>query len=166
MALHEQDREDLMREATALFPRAEFQVEQVNERLFWGQKKNGHFSFYFGSDPVYQFDQNAFLRRAFINGTLYRTQGNTLARLTRVHNSTESVLQRYDLTETELATCLQAMTQHFQELELVWLDPQKIQMIQSLADCSDLELQHQIYKQIRLVLQHSERLAPRIRGKR
>ncbi|QDT92710.1 hypothetical protein [Gimesia algae] len=166
MALHEQDREDLMREATALFPRAEFQVELPEAPLFWGQKKNGHFAFYFGSDPVYQFDQNAELRRAFIDGKIYRTQGSTLARLTRVHNSAESILQRYDLTETELKACLQAMTQRFQQLDLVWLDPQKVQMVQSLAECSDLDLRNLIHKQIRQVLQHSQQLAPRIRGKR
>ncbi|MCA9005499.1 MAG: hypothetical protein KDA70_09530 [Planctomycetaceae bacterium] len=166
MALHEQDREDLMREATALFPRAEFQVEQEHEPLFWGQKKNGHFSFYFGSDPVYQFDQNAFLRRAYLNGQLYRTQGSTLARLTRLHNSTESVLQRYDLTETELTACLQVMAQRFQQLELIWQDPEKVKLVQSLAECSDLELHNLIHDQIRQVVQHSDQVAPRIRGKR
>lgn len=166
MALHEQDREDLMREATALFPRAEFQVEHQEDPLFWGQKQNGHFSFYFGSDPVYQFDQNGFLRRAFIDGQLYRTQGSTLARLTRVQDSAESVLQRYDLTETELAACLQKMGQRFLQLDLVWQDSQKVQIQQSLADCSELELHDLIHNQISQVLQHAEQLAPRIRGKR
>lgn len=166
MALHEQDREDLMREATALFPRAEFQVEYLKDPLFWGQKKNGHFSFYFGSDPVYQFDQNAFLRRAFLDGQLYRTQGSTLARLTRVRNASESVLQRYDLTETELKACLHTMSQRFQQLDLVWQDPQKVQLVQSLAECSDSELHNLIHDQIRRVVQHSDQLAPRIRGKR
>ncbi|WP_417388872.1 hypothetical protein [Gimesia sp.] len=166
MALHEQDREDLMREATALYPRAVFQLKHLEEPLFWGEKKNGHFSFYFGSDPVYQFDQNAFLRRAFINGQLYRTQGNTLARLTKSHNSEESVLLRYDLTESELTACLQTMTQRFQELDLVWQDLQKVQMVQTLAECSDSELHILIHNQIRQILQHSEQLAPRIRGKR
>lgn len=166
MARNEQDREDLMREATAFFPRAEIQVEHEADPVFWGQKKNGHFSFYFGSDPVYQFDQNGLLRRAFIAGQLYRTQKNTLARLTRERNSTETVLKRDDLTITQVEVLLQTMVDRFQKLDPYFVNKQHVRFIRSLSDNSELELQNLIQDKIKQVLQNSHQLAPRIRGKR
>jgi|GEM_PF-725430 len=166
MALNEQDREDLMREATAFFPRGELQVEHEMFPVFWGQKKNGHYAFYFGSDPVYQFDQSGCLRRAFVDGQIFRTQGNTLARLTRVRNSDENILKRHDLTTTELANLLQAMRKRFQKLESVFGEPQHVRLLHFIADSSESEIQELIQIQIKQVVQHSDQLAPRIRGKR
>ncbi|WP_339726975.1 hypothetical protein [uncultured Gimesia sp.] len=166
MARNEEDREDLMREATALFPRAELQVVHESFPVFWGQKKSGHFSFYFGSDPVYQFDQTGFLRRAYIEGALYRTQGNTLARLTRVRNSEETILNRYDLSITEVGLLLQTMADRFRKLESAFREESGIQKIQTLPDDAESELRDQIQTQIQQVLQHADQLSPRIRGKR
>ncbi|QDT44185.1 hypothetical protein Pan241w_42930 [Gimesia alba] len=166
MARNEQDREDLMREATALFPRAELQLAHEAFPLFWGQKQSGHFSFYFGSDPVYQFDQDGFLRRAYLEGALYRTQGNTLARLTRVRNSEESILNRYDLSITEVESLLQTMAERFRRLESTLLEDSGVQTIQTLPENAERELCDQIQAHVQLVLQHSDQLAPRIRGKR
>ena len=165
MALNEQDREDLMREATAFYPRAELQVEHELLPVFWGQKKNGQYSFYFGNDPVYQFDQNGLLRRAYVEGSLYRTQGNRLARLNRERTSNESLLKRYDLTETESAELLQEMSNRFQKLDFTFSNQNEIRLLRFLADCSRSELQELIQNQIKQVLQHSDQLAPRIRGK-
>lgn len=166
MARNEEDREDLMREATALFPRAEMQVVHETLPVFWGQKKNGHFSFYFGSEPVYQFDQAGLLRRAYIEGSLYRTQGSTLARLTRDRNSEETVLKRYDLTITEVESLLQAMADRFRKLESAFHEQAGIQQIDTLPELSATELRDLIQSQIQQVLQHADQLAPRIRGKR
>ncbi len=166
MALNEQDREDLMREATTFFPRAELQADHESLPVFWGQKKSGHFSFYFGGDPVYQFDQCACLRRAFIDGQLYRTQGDTLARLTRERTSAETVLNRDDLTITELASLLQTMENRFQKLESAFSKQDSVRVLRFLADSSESEVQALIQAQIKLVLQHSNQLAARIRGKR
>ncbi|WP_298861508.1 hypothetical protein [uncultured Gimesia sp.] len=166
MALNEQDREDLMREATAFYPRAELHVDHELLPVFWGQKKNGNFSFYFGSDPVYQFDQSGRLRRAYIDGYLYRTQGNTLARLSRERNSKESTLKRYDLTITESAGLLQAMSNRFLKLDSAFGKQHEIRFLQSVADCSQCELQELIQTQMKQILQHSDQLAPRIPGKR
>lgn len=166
MALNEQDREDLMREATAYYPRAEISVEHELEPVFWGQKKNGHYSFYFGGDPVYQFDQHGCLRRAFLDGFLYRTQGETLARLNRERNANESILSRKDLTGTETTELLGKMAHRFQKLDSTFRDQNQIRFVRFLADHSDSELQTLIQFQIRQVLQHSNQLATRIRGKR
>ncbi len=166
MALHEQDREDLMREAIALYPRAEFQVPQESEPVFWGQKRSGQYSFYFGGDPVYQFDQQGHLRRAYLDGHLYRTQGNTLARLTKVRTADSSTLERYDLTQAELEDILHRMADRFTRLQTAIEDPERFQLTEYLADSTDEELREQIQVQIALVLQGATQLAPRIRGKR
>ncbi len=142
------------------------QVNHEVNPIFWGQKKNGHFSFYFGSDPVYQFDQNGLLRRAFINGDLYRTQGITLARLTRERVSSQTVLIRHDLTGIELESCLQTMKKRFEKLESTFKNSEDDIFIQSLSNSSPGELQELIHSQMKQILRQSDQLAPRIRGKR
>ncbi|QGQ25438.1 hypothetical protein F1728_23330 [Gimesia benthica] len=166
MALHEQDREDLMREAIALFPRAEFQVPRESEPVFWGQKRSGQFSFYLGGDPVYQFDEEGHLRRAYLDGHLYRTQGNTLARLTKVRTADSSTLERYDLTQAELEDVLDRMADRFTRLQTELEAPDRFQLTEYLTDSTEEELREQIQAQIALVLQGATQLAPRIRGKR
>jgi len=51
-------------------------------------RADGSPSIYFGSDPVYHFDEAGRLRRAFVEEQLFRTQGDTLARLTRTRTAT------------------------------------------------------------------------------
>ena len=103
MARHESDREDLMQEATGLARRVEWQVPFVSDPVVAGFKKNGACSVYFGAEPVLQFDPAGCLRRAFFEGFLFRTQGNTLARLQRSRASVETQLVRHDLDDSELA---------------------------------------------------------------
>jgi hypothetical protein len=103
MAGNESDREDLLREAVALVPRAELHVYGLPELLTAGYRSSGMLSLYFGQDPVYQFDTAGRLRRAFENGLLYRTAAPTLARLRRVRSENEVALLRYDLNPHELA---------------------------------------------------------------
>lgn len=103
MAGNESDREDLLREAVALVPRAELQVNGLPDLLTAGYRSSGILSLYFGQDPVYQFDPAGRLRRAFENGLLYRTASHTLARLRRVRSENEVTLQRSDLNPEELS---------------------------------------------------------------
>ena len=83
MARHETDRENLMLEATALIRRAEWSIPSHSDPIVAGFKRSGGWSLYFGSDPVYQFDADGRLRRAFVDGQIWRTQGTTLAGLRR-----------------------------------------------------------------------------------
>lgn len=108
MALHEQDREDLLAEAQALTPRGEWQVAGEVEPVTAGLRRGGC-SIYFGGDPCYHFDEEGRLRRAFAGGFLYRTQGATLARLERVRSERRVELLRVDLTEPELQSFLDDM---------------------------------------------------------
>ena len=64
MARHEEDREDLMKEATALVRRIEIQLNNDPEPVFAGYKRTGYLSIYLTPDRVYHFDEQNFLRRA------------------------------------------------------------------------------------------------------
>jgi hypothetical protein len=116
MARHETDREDLMAEATALRQRIELKLPGVAEHVVAGFRDNGGCSIYFGADPVFQFDADGALRRAFVGGDLYRTQGKTMARLTRTRAGHEVHLVRHDLVPAELAGFIAAMSGHVDRL--------------------------------------------------
>lgn len=98
MARAESDREDLFAEATAFVRRAELTVRGIGEPIVFGSKRDGAWSIYFGTDPVFHFDPGGRLKRAFAGGRLYRTQGDTLAELTREQTAGETILRRRDLT--------------------------------------------------------------------
>lgn len=103
MAQQEADREDLFAEATALTRRIELLLPEAVDAVVAGRRNNGGWSIYFGPDPCYHFDPDGRLRRAYASGHLYRTQGNTLARLTRDRTGNEVVLHRSDLNDEDLA---------------------------------------------------------------
>jgi hypothetical protein len=117
VARHEADREDLMAEATALRRRVEFFVDGQPEPIVAGIRDGSHWSVYFGPDPVYHFDAAGALRRAYVGGCLYRSQGTTLAQLDRVRTGDEVVLQRRDLTPAELEGFVSDMLQRLQHLQ-------------------------------------------------
>jgi hypothetical protein len=116
MARHEADREDLMAEATALRERAELELPGAVERVVAGFRDNGGCSIYFGPDPVFHFDDGGGLRRAFVGGDLYRSQGKTLARLTRTRTGSAVHLVRHDLDSHELARFLSGMRRYLERL--------------------------------------------------
>src|SRR5262245_59756620 len=109
MARREADREDLMREATALRQRIELQIPGEPEPVVAGFRDDGRLSLYFGPDPAYHFDAAGRLRRAYCDGHLYRSQGNTLARLVRERSAAETTLRRSDLRPDELGRFLDAL---------------------------------------------------------
>jgi len=102
MAVHESDREDLMREATALRRRCEILVPGEEEPIIAGFRDDDRVSLFFGPDPAFHFDENGRLRRSYCDGRLFRTQGQTLARLTRNRSEGKSELLRHDLSAEEL----------------------------------------------------------------
>ncbi len=103
MARDSADREDLMAEAVTLLPRIELVIADTSLEIVAGRRTDGRWSVFFCGDPVYHFDAQHRLRRAFVDGVLYRSQGTTLARLSRQESPQETVLLRHDLTEEELA---------------------------------------------------------------
>src|SRR5438552_2824055 len=137
MARHEADREDLMQETTALVRRAAWQVTFQAGPVVAGFKRSGAWSVYFDAEPVYQFDADGRLRRAFADGDLWRTQGTTLARLQRARTDDQTELRRHDLTEIELAEFLREVRRHLEGL-LTELDSGAGRLLRLVPEVGDL----------------------------
>ncbi len=108
MARQESDREDLLREATALIERAELALDGELEPVTAGFRRDGSLSVFFGSDPVYQFNATGQLRRAFSSGLLYKAERGRLVELRRERSATEVALVRRELPEQESVDFLSA----------------------------------------------------------
>ena len=92
--------------------RVEWQVvQQPLARVVTGFRESGEWTIYYGEDPHYQFDASGGLRRAFVEGLLYRSAGTVLSELRReqaplatpaANGATwQTVLTRRDLTLAE-----------------------------------------------------------------
>jgi hypothetical protein len=103
MAREKADKEDLLREATALVVRIELApVESSSdERVLAGFRSNGALSLFFGAEPVYHFNPAGDLRRAFRDGLLYKALGGRLASLRRERGDSEVQLVRHELTDEQ-----------------------------------------------------------------
>lgn len=101
MARNEQDREDLIAEATALVDRIEVQLPNSNAEasdiVVAGFRSNRFLSIYFGQDRHYQFDGDGRLRRAFVTPYLFRAAHGKLSRLNRLRSVDQTILERIDL---------------------------------------------------------------------
>jgi len=159
MSRIEADKEDLIRDGTALVHRGEFvwtaplETEWEWQVVTVGFRRDGAASFYFNQDPFYQFESNGLLRRAHCDGFLYRSQSTTLARLDRTRTTQVTTLQRQDLSPQQLAEFhermlgqLQALHEHLQTGTL------KIQRMV----CSDGNLLQRVLTFLPLVLQHKQ----------
>jgi len=116
LARYQQDREDLLREATALVPRVELSVEGYQENIIIGFRKNGSLSIYFGPERVYHFNAQHQLRRAFIGGLLFKAEKGTLASLKRQRNAGQVQMLRHDLDQDETLQFTETAQQHLLRL--------------------------------------------------
>lgn len=91
-----------MREAVAMPQRAELNCSSIAESVICGLRPDGSLSLYFGPDPVYQFDSHGLLRRAYVAGYLFRSDGLTLAKLRRDRTESQTLLVRTDLDQQSL----------------------------------------------------------------
>ena len=94
MARDESSREDLLREATALVERIELRItapisaaHDRDDHVVVGFRANGAASFFFGDDPVYQFNSAGQLRRAYCGGLLFKATHGRLVSLQRVRQA-------------------------------------------------------------------------------
>jgi hypothetical protein len=109
MAREEADREDLISEATALVDRAAFAIQDVAGEIVVGFRRDGSPSIYLTPDRVYQFNNTGELRRAYVNGILYKAERGRLTAMRRERTTHETALVARDLTEDETASFLQSM---------------------------------------------------------
>src|SRR5262245_54901015 len=122
MARDESDREDLLREATALVERIELLIDShdsVTNPIVAGFRANGAFSVFFGKDPVFQFNSAGELRRAYCGGLLFKASRGWLCSLKRVRHANEVVLQRHDLTDHEQAEFVTQLNVRMTQLRAV-----------------------------------------------
>ena len=140
MARQEADREDLIAEATALVERGEFAITGHDEPVTAGRRRTGGWSIYFGSDPCYHFDKAGRLRRAFVGGRLFRTQGHTLAELERVRTADATELRRRDLAREELDRFVADVLGRLERLQTALRDGSLTCRRRVPLDCSISEL--------------------------
>jgi len=133
MALHEEDKEDLMRDAVALRNRIEWDVPDEPHAVVTGLRADRSLSVFFGQDPVFHFNPAGQIRRAFVNGFLYRAQGQTLARLARERTPTETLLVRNDLEAEKLDEFLISMRGRLRNLAAA-LETQTACPLRSVCD--------------------------------
>lgn len=97
MARHDQDRENLLKEATALVERASLRLEGQDEEIIVGFRRDGCASFYFGATRAYQFTTDGQLRRAFVGELLFKAEAGKLVALRRRRTEHAVELVRSDL---------------------------------------------------------------------
>ncbi len=117
MAREKADREDLLREATALVERVELTLNE-GEPIVLGFRRDGSLSCYFNPDLVYQFNARGELRRAFVAGVLYKADRGQLARLDRRETATAVELAHTGLTEPQTFEFLRDMHRQLNELRV------------------------------------------------
>ena len=116
MAQQETDREDLLREATALVQRCELQILGFAESVVLGFRRDGSASVFCGAEPVYQFNIQNQLRRGYRQGSLLKGDQGRLIRLTRERMPTQVLLVRAELLPAEQDAILAEVTQVLKQL--------------------------------------------------
>jgi hypothetical protein len=129
MARYESNREDLLREATALVERIELiprtAASAVSDNfardvpIVAGFRADGALSIFIGQDPVYQFNAVGDLRRAYSDGLLFKAVHGRLISLERVRSANEVQLVRHELTDAEQNLFLETMVTRFRVLAYV-----------------------------------------------
>ncbi|MCA9141289.1 MAG: hypothetical protein H6821_00465 [Planctomycetaceae bacterium] len=137
MARHEQDREDLMREATALVRRVELQVPGGAEPCVAGFRRGGEVSIFVGADPVFQFNNKHELRRGFWNGRLIKAERGVLVQLERRRMETEVQLVRTELSESLSAEYLRLAGETLRRLQRARLSDELV-VLQQIPDDKDV----------------------------
>ncbi len=137
MARHEQDREDILREATALVERAEFVIGGYDQPIVIGFRRDGSGSIFVGPDPVYQYNSMLELRRAFIEGRLIKAEHGRLAVLTRRRTGGEVQLLRHDLNETETATLIDELKDNLRRLRDA-IQQQRFKLVGQVPDDAEV----------------------------
>jgi hypothetical protein len=109
MAREEHPREDLLAEAKTLVERVSLELNGSAAPVFVGFRRDHGASFYFGSEPVYQFTSNGSLRRAFVDDLLYKADRGRLVALTRRRTPEEVQLISHTLDGAAAKSLLDEM---------------------------------------------------------
>ena len=117
MARHEADREDLLREATALAQRAESVIDGYDRPVLIGFRREGAVSIYIGQDTAIHFNTRGQLRRGYWDAQLIKAERGRLASMVRVRQEDGVQLVRHDFGHAETSQYLQLVQQHIDRLQ-------------------------------------------------
>lgn len=164
MARNESDREDLIREAVAFPRRAEWVDGDRTTVVFAGIGRDGRLSVYFDADPVYHFDAENRLRRAFVGGCLLRTTGDGLVELTRERDEASTTLQRREMPAEETIELLESIRAAFRSL-LDVVDTGELHVNRYVPE-DDESVADELLARFAAIASSPIQLAPAIAGKR
>lgn len=120
MAKQTHDREDLMRDGTQMPIRGLIVIDQ--QEVFVGFRTGGQASLYWDQDPVFQFDAEGSLRRAFVDSVRYLAANGKLQSLAspdRNKSTTQRMkLARQTLTGLQTEAILELLLRCLAELRL------------------------------------------------
>jgi hypothetical protein len=116
MAREQHDREDLLREATALVERAEFQGPGLSAAVVIGFRRDGSGSLYVGQDLMLQFNPQLQLRRAYYQDQLIKAEHGRLVALHRRRTEQAVILQRQEVGDEQQDEFLQMAAQWIADL--------------------------------------------------
>jgi hypothetical protein len=120
MARDEQSREDLLAEATNLVERVSLRLctpLDSNDEVVAGFRRDGSLAIYFGQERVYQFTSVGELRRAYVDGLLYKAQRGNWIVMRRERTSESLHLVSSPLNEADTSHFLRQMQCYLQHLK-------------------------------------------------
>jgi len=117
MAKEQTDREDIMREATALTRRVSLEISGFPEIVIVGFRRNLAMSVFIDQDPVYQFNSAGEFRRGYIDGKLIKAEHGKLSSLDRKRQDHQVVLMRHDFDDTEHEEFINQLHCHLDQLQ-------------------------------------------------
>ncbi|PHS15996.1 MAG: hypothetical protein COA78_04370 [Blastopirellula sp.] len=137
MAREASPREDLLKEATGLVRRAEYQIPGFPGSVVIGFRKVGAMSLFLDQDPVYQFNTQGELRRAFVDGLLFKSEDGKLISMRRERPAGESNLVSQTLAEPAQTAFIQSATARLKQIETA-LSTQEFQLIGKVTDSTEV----------------------------
>jgi hypothetical protein len=137
MARREQDREDLLAEATALVERVEIARHAHGEHVVIGFRRDGSASFYFGRTVAIHFNSRGELRRAHVDGELLKAEGRRLVALSRRRAAKEVQLVRHEFTAEQTTKSLADLKRRLNDLRDD-LRTQDFQVIGQVPETTDV----------------------------
>jgi hypothetical protein len=119
MARQSHHREDLLRDATALLPRILLQAKILGQpcEVFAGFRQPESLAIYFDDDPVYQFNSQGELRRAFVSGQIIKADKGQLVAWERSETLDQTAMLSRRLNIESTHELVNAMLARFAELK-------------------------------------------------
>ncbi len=145
MARDSQDRENLLRDATAMKSRVQIEVTHGKRtvEVFAGFRSQGAASLYFDQDPVYHFNSAGQLRRAFVDDRLIKAEKGRLVAWLPQRSESEVAMLRQPMSDSEQESICAKIKKQFGELRraiatggyvLVGQVAEKEDVVERLAD--------------------------------